>query len=183
MQLNQPAKGATVGSRAAAVPVLRGIRTSDEGDLQRFIRALSPASRYFRFMRGIRQLPEEMLTRFSNPEHPREAALVATSPSDGIIGLAQYVADDGDDGCEVALVVSDAWQRRGLGTDLLATLMATARRNDIGYVHADVLADNYAMRALAQKLGFDSSTDAQSPFVVRISRTLIASHETFPITH
>jgi hypothetical protein len=66
-------------------------------------------------MMAIRELPEEMLSRFAKPELGREAALVACSPSAGIIGLAQYVADETGTGCEVAVVVDDAWQRQGMG--------------------------------------------------------------------
>jgi len=50
---------------------------------------------------------------------------------------------DGSDGCsDVGVLVEDAWQRRGLGTALLAQLVGIARRRGIGVLTADVLADS-----------------------------------------
>jgi acetyltransferase len=159
-------------ARAAAAPMIRPIRPADASALRRFIRGLSPASRYARFMMGIRELPQSMLERFVNPLPVREAVLMARSPVDGIIGLVQYVADESGDGCEVALVVTDAWQRQGLGTRLLEAVTTIAGEQGIRHFHADVLADNYPMRALARKVGCEVSVDPRAAYMVRISRTI-----------
>lgn len=159
-------------ARATAAPMIRPIRAADASALQRFIRGLSPASRYARFMMGIRELPRNMLERFANPLPAREAVLVAQSPASGIIGLVQYVADEGGNGCEVALVVTDAWQRQGLGTRLLEAMTTVAGEHGIGHFHADVLADNYPMRALACKVGCEVRVDPRAAYMVRISRTI-----------
>jgi acetyltransferase len=92
-------------------------------------------------------------------------------------GLAQYVADEAGDGCEVAIVVGDAWQRQGLGTDLLSALMDVAAYNGVTHVHADVLADNHAMRALARKLGCEARTNMQAPILAKISGRLESRDE------
>jgi acetyltransferase len=152
--------------------MVRPILPADEAGLQRFIRNLSPASRYLRFMTAIRELPEDMLSSFANPERDRQAALVASSPSAGIIGLAQYVADEAGDGCEVAVVVGDAWQRRGLGFRLLRELLGVAADSGIRHAHAGVLAENHGMRALARKLGCELRTNQEAPFLLQISKTL-----------
>ena len=120
----------------------------------------------------IRELPQDMLDRFVNPLAAREAVLVAHSLADGIVGMVQYVADDSGGGCEVALVVTDTWHRQGLGTQLLHTVTNVASAHAIGHFHADVLADNYPMRALARKVGCDVSVDPQAGYMVRISRTI-----------
>jgi len=155
---------------------IRAISPADESGLQQFIRELSPASRYSRFMRALRELPADMLDRFVHPAPGREAVLVATSPDGGIVGIAQYVADEKGDGCEVALVVSDARQRKGLGTRLLGALARVASENAIGHLHADVLADNYAMRALARKVGCEARLNPQAAFLVQISGTIPLRH-------
>jgi acetyltransferase len=158
-------------SRAQAAGLsIRPIRSWDEVALQDFIRNLSLASRHARFMMAIRELPADMLERFVHPQPGCEAALVASLPSSGIVGLAQYVADDTGDGCEFAVVVGDAWHRQGLGTRLLTGLMAVARNDDLRHVHAEVFADNHAMLALARKLGCDVRTNAQTPFLKQIAR-------------
>ncbi len=145
------------------VPVIRPIRVTDEAGLQQFVRNLSPASRYPGFMIAIRELPEDMLDRFVHPEQGREVVLVVSSPDGDIIGLTQYVADESGDGCEVAIVVADAWHRMRLGTDLLAALISFAQRNGIAHVHADVLADTYAMLTLARKLGCEARIKGGRP--------------------
>jgi acetyltransferase len=162
-----------------AALVIRPIVPADESGLQQFIRNLSLASRYMRFMMAMRELSGEMLDRFVHPQAGREVALVASSPAAGIVGLAQYVADEAGDGCEVAIVVGDAWQRQGLGTDLLGALMDAAADNGVTHVHADVLADNHAMRALACKLGCEVRTNRQAPFLVQISGTLESTRVTW----
>lgn len=151
---------------------VRPIASADKAALQQFIRELSPSSRYARFMAALRELPERMLDRFLHPESGREAVLVANSMHDDIVGLAQYVADGSGDGCEVALVVSDDWQHQGLGTEMLNALVNVASENAIGHFHADVLADNYPMRALARKAGWDVRQSRESPFIVEISRSI-----------
>ena len=158
--------------RVRGVPVVRPIRVTDEAGLQQFVRDLSPASRYTRFMMAIRELPEDMLDRFVHPEPEREVVLVASSPDGDIIGLAQYVADESGDGCEVAIVVADAWHRMGLGTALLGALISVAQRSGIAHVHADVLADNYAMLALARKLGCEVRINRRVPYLALITRGL-----------
>ena len=151
---------------------IRPISSGDGEALQRFIRELSQASRYTRFMSALRELPGHMLDRFLHPAPGREAVLVADSATEGIVGLAQYVTDESAEGCEVALVISDAWQRRGLGTEMLNTLMDVAGENAIRYFHAEVLADNYPMRALARKTGCDVRIAQAAPFLVEIRRNL-----------
>ena len=155
-------------------PIVRPILAADEPDLQQFIRDLSAQSRYLRFMRAIRELPEETLSKFSRPKPGREAVMVARSASAGVVGLAQYVADEEGDGCEVAIVVGDAWQRQGVGTALLTALVAVARSNAIEHIHADVFADNHAMRALARKLGCEVRANSETAFLVTISKSVSA---------
>ncbi|MEO8005041.1 MAG: GNAT family N-acetyltransferase [Betaproteobacteria bacterium] len=157
---------------------VRPIVPADEEALLQFIRRLSAASRYARFMAAVRELPGHMLDRLLHPAPGREAVLVANSPLDGIVGLAQYVADESGESCEVALVISDAWQHQGLGTEMLNALVNVASDNAIGYFHADVLADNYPMRALARKVGCDVRVSRDASFVVQISRSIRAPAQT-----
>ncbi len=56
--------------------------------------------------------------------------------------------------CEIALSVTDAWQRKGLGTLLLSHMECRARLLGARYLVGDVLRTNDAMRGLARKAGF-----------------------------
>ncbi|HXF16648.1 MAG TPA: GNAT family protein [Burkholderiales bacterium] len=158
-----------VSPRAPKTHAIRSVRPNDEIGLQQFIGRLSPGSRHARFMMAIRELPDYLLDRFIHPVRGREAVLVATSPRGGIIGLGQYVRDEIGDGCEVAVVVEDSWQRQGLGTDLLEAVLLVARESGIRHFHAEALADNYPMRALARKIGCKIRINREAAFLVRIS--------------
>ena len=152
--------------------VIRQVEAGDAQALQQFFRNLSPASRYRRFLRAIRELPEDMLARFTHPDPAGEAVLVASLPHSRtrIIGMAQYASTG--DSSEIAVVVGDAWQRQGLGYHLLATLMNVAVEAGIERIHADVFADNQPMRRLASKLGSRISTNPLAPFLVQMTKTL-----------
>ncbi|HEX7813111.1 MAG TPA: GNAT family N-acetyltransferase [Burkholderiales bacterium] len=151
---------------------IREVRADDERAMSRFISNLSPASRYFRFMMGMRELSGDSLWHFTRPLPGQEAVLVATPGTSlsVITGVAQFVVDDGGESCEVALVIDDGWQRQGLGSMLLSELGTFAGRHGIKRMHADVLIDNHAMRRLAERTGWEPRHDPATPFVLRLSR-------------
>ncbi len=170
--VTQTALPGLVRLRDGSAVVIRRVGTDDAQALQQFFRDLSPASRYRRFLRGIRELPEDMLSRFTDPDPAGEAVLVASPPHSPtrIIGMAQYAGTD--ESSEIAVVVSDAWQRQRLGYHLLAALLNVAVEAGIERIHADVFADNQAMRRLASKLGCRIRTNPLAPFLVQMTRTL-----------
>jgi acetyltransferase len=170
--VTQTALPAVVRLHGGNAAVIRRVRAGDAQALQQFFRDLSPASRYRRFLRAIRELPEDMLALFTHPDPAGEAVLIASLPHSRtrIIGMAQYAGSG--ESSEIAVVVGDAWQRQGLGYQLLAALMNVAVEAGIERIHADVFADNQAMRRLASKLGCRIRTNPLAPFLVSMTKTL-----------
>ncbi len=128
----------------------------------------------------IRELPEHMLGRFTQPDPASEAVLVASlanSPN-RIIGTAQYAG--AGESSEIAVAVGDAWQRQGLGYRLLDALLNVAVEAGIERIHAEVLADNHAMRQLAHKLGCEIAGNPAAPFLVRVTKNLPAKAAALP---
>src|SRR3546814_3625569 len=82
-----------------------------------------------RFVSMLRELMPRMLARYTRIDYDRELALVATvqvpnpehrgHPREQIIGFAHYLRNPDGRGAEYALVIGDAWQRRGLGAQLM----------------------------------------------------------------
>lgn len=153
---------------------IREVRADDEDAVGRFVKGLSPTSRYFRFMMGMRELSEDALYRFTRPRPGREAVLVATPGTSlgKIVGLGQFVVGDVGEDAEFALVVDDAWQRQGIGTRMLAELAGHAARFGVTRIHADVLADNHAMRRLAEKAGLELRTNPAAPYILNLTGEL-----------
>jgi acetyltransferase len=170
--VTQTALPAVVRLHGGDAAVIRRVRAGDAQALQQFFRDLSPASRYRRFLRAIRELPEDMLALFTHPDPAGEAVLIASLPHSRtrIIGMAQYAGTG--ESSEIAVVVGDAWQRQGLGYQLLAALMNVAVEAGIERIHADVFADNQAMRRLGSKLGCRIRTNPLAPFLVSMTKTL-----------
>ena len=75
------------------------------------------------------------------------------APTAGLVGVARYGTPSGADEAEIALVVEDGWQRRGLGTILLSALLDHGRSRGISRFLAHVLADNQRMLRLIGRLG------------------------------
>ena len=170
MRLTGAAESCELALRGGAAASIRHVSAADAPQLQRFIRNLSPSSRYLRFLMAMCELPEDLLRRFTHPQYGRETVLVAVLGESQIIGLTQFVIDDDGAGCEFAIVVADAWQRQGMGASLLRLLMRMAAVRGARYGHADVLADNQAMRSLAAKLGCEIRTNPTAPYLVEIRK-------------
>jgi acetyltransferase len=161
--------------------VIRPIGPEDARREQAFVRGLSPQSRYFRFMNTLRELSPEMLERFTHPDPSREIALVALSAGSGDavpageplqIGVARCVRGAKGEQNEFAIVVADAFQRRGLGTLLMQALIQSARAAGLERVEGVVLATNQRMLALMSALGFAIRTAADDPRLRRVVKQL-----------
>ncbi len=160
----------TIAVRDGRCARVRSLRPADAPLVQDFVRELSPQSRYNRFFGPVKELSPAQLARMTRLDSPGELGLVAFAGADSprIVGIAQYAAS-GPESVELAVVVGDAWQRQGLGAQLVALLLAHAP--GFAKVEGLVLDANAAMLALAAKLGFALEEDAE-PGLVRIEKQL-----------
>jgi acetyltransferase len=159
-------RSATLADGASLV--IRPIRPADAEIEQEFVRNLSAESRYFRFMDALRELSPSMLSHFTS------VALVAVSltPRETEVAVARYVVGPDDRSCEFAIVVADAWQRRGVGTLLMCALMDAARRRGLRLMYGEVLASNHKMLDLMRRLGFQVVRSPADARVVRVEADL-----------
>ncbi len=153
---------------------LRPVRPEDAAMEAEFVRNLSPEARYMRFMTALSELPQDRLARFTQIDYDREMALVATVQRAGVeqeVGAARYYTNPDGESCEFALVVADAWQKRGIGSQLMDRLMRVAAARGLRYMSGEVLASNASMLALMRGLGF-SVSGSTDPEVVEVTREL-----------
>lgn len=137
---------------------IRTLLPADRDIEQAFVRGLSAQTRYYRFHSGVRELSPAMLERFINVNYPDEMALAATIEMEGrelIIGVARYMREPGGESAEMAIVVADAWQGKGIGTRLLLDLRSCAIAAGVKRMNATVLSENRRMYELARKLGYE----------------------------
>lgn len=148
----------------------------EHADLEvRFGLALSPQSRYERFLGGGVKLTPELLARLVNVDLSRDAALIATvafAGSETPIGVGRYARFAGEPTAEIAITIADAWQGCGLGRLLLERVIHAARRNDVRRLTGDVLAANARMLALARRFGFRVEPHPEGGVLRRIVRDL-----------
>jgi acetyltransferase len=131
---------------------LRPIRPEDEGALTSLYARLSPQTSYQRLFTVMRRPPPNWAHILANVDYDRTMAIVALGPGDDLIGVARYAYDRGSDEVEIAIVMDDRWQSRGLGTRLLGELVEYAKRKGLRRFRAYVLADNLRMLKLIQRV-------------------------------
>ena len=134
---------------------MRPIRPDDAPRLIALYEHLSGDTRYQRFFSVMRRLPPDWASFLATVDYARRFALVAEAPGDPdtLVAVARYEPAGEPDTAEVAFVVQDAWQGRGLGTLLFGTLLEAAAGNGIRRFRAWVLADNRRMLGLIAHLG------------------------------
>lgn len=137
---------------------IRPIRPEDADIEQTFIKQLSAQTKYFRFMENFTELSPAMLARLTQIDYDKEMAFVAIDDSEGkekSIGIARYAINADQVTCEFALVVADAWQQKGLGFQLLTSLIEAAKIKGLKAMEGWVLTNNRAMLELTKYLGFE----------------------------
>jgi acetyltransferase len=141
---------------------LRPIRPDDEPMMIAFHRNLSEQSvhlRYFGTMSLSQRTSHERLTRMCFIDYDRQIALVAIhrdpeTSHDQIVGVGRLIKrHDSRDG-EAAILVSDPFQGKGLGTELVKRLLTIASQEGIRRVVAEMLPENHVMQQVCRELGF-----------------------------
>jgi RimJ/RimL family protein N-acetyltransferase len=133
---------------------LRPIRPDDAPRLVELYDRLSRQSAYQRFFTVLQRLPPDWARFLAAVDHQRRFALVAedgAASEPTLVGVARYEPLPHDDAVELAVVVQDSWQGKGLGTLLLRELMHAAEVNGIHRFRAYVLADNRRMLHLLSR--------------------------------
>ena len=134
---------------------LRPIRPEDAPRLVEFYERLSRHTAYQRFFTIMKRLPPDWARMLATVDHRRRLALVAERGPAGapeLVGVGRYVPTDDPETAEVAFVVQDGVQGRGLGTNLLRHLLEAAEARGIRRFRAYVLADNTRMLDLLARL-------------------------------
>src|SRR5262245_37334760 len=130
----------------------RPIRPDDEPRLSRLYDRLSRFTAYQRFFAAMNRLPPDWAHFLANVDYRRRLALVVENPSDReLIAVARYESTDRPDTAEIAFVVLDEWQDRGLGTMLIHDLLSAAEARGVRRFVAYVLADNTRMIGLLER--------------------------------
>jgi acetyl coenzyme A synthetase (ADP forming)-like protein len=160
MSMTTPAAGlagreADVALRDGTTVRVRPARPSDAPGMERLLQGLSEESRYLRFFSASIDLPR-MVAWATQVDHQRRDGLVATTGTEGrIVAHAGWERDrQRSERAEVALVIDDSFQGRGLGTLLLGQLAESARANGVELFVAEVLPGNYQMIQVFRDSGF-----------------------------
>ncbi|HEX6822856.1 MAG TPA: bifunctional acetate--CoA ligase family protein/GNAT family N-acetyltransferase [Candidatus Sulfotelmatobacter sp.] len=140
---------------------IRPIRPEDEPLMVQFHTTLSERSVYLRYFCSLSlstRVEHERLVRICFASYDRGFALVAEhknaeSGQPEVLGVGRFSAVTASE-AEAAVLVSDQWQGRGLGTELLASVTRVAQREKFKKLSGEILRDNLATQAIFKKVGF-----------------------------
>ncbi len=141
---------------------IRPIRPEDEPLMVRFHTTLSKRSVYLRYFCSLSlstRVEHERLVRICFGNYDRGIALVAdrSNPETGeheILGVGRLSGMHNRAEGEAAVIVTDEWQGRGLGTQLLSQVVRVGREEKYSRLVAEILRDNLATQAIFKKVGF-----------------------------
>ena len=152
--------------------LIRPIRPEDEPLVVDFHEKLSERSVYMRYFQPLKlsqRTAHERLTRICFIDYDRELALVVEhKKADGtreIISVSRMSKLHGRNEAELAVIVRDEFQAKGLGTELYRQMVLIARDEKLSKVNAVMLGDNREMRSMVQKLGFKVKSDLEENLV------------------
>jgi len=148
--------------------VMRPIRPEDEPSLVKFHSTLSERSvyfRYFHWMKLEQRTAHERLTRMCFIDYDRQMAFVAEpTGSNEIAGIGRLVKSHTGEEAELAVIISDQYQKRGIGTALVRQLVDFARDEKLRRITATVMFQNRPMQKVFERAGFrlSQSRDPES---------------------
>lgn len=154
---------------------VRAIRPDDEPLIVDFHRHLSEETVYRRYFSQLRldvRVAHARLLKLCLVDYHNEMALVATCLDEReqprLVAVARLIKIADSNVAEVAFVVADQHQHHGLGTYLLDRIIDIARKEGIAALEAVVLADNFSMKDLFRRAGFQFVSPHGSDVTARL---------------
>lgn len=143
--------------KGALTVKFRAIKPSDEEEMRKLFYRFSDTSVYYRYFSPIKTMPHRKMQEYVNIDYRRIMSLVGTidlSGTEQIIAEGRYVRHHNLPVADVAFVVDENYQGRGIASFLFEILIRTAREQGIEWFTADVIADNKAMLKVFEKAPF-----------------------------
>jgi len=143
---------------------LRPVKISDEPLLKDFFYDLSDQSLYRRFMSPRKDVPHRHLQDHIIIDYTQQMAVLATvnpNEKEEIVGLGQYSVIPSKHMGDVAFAVKDAYQNKGIGTELLSYLIYLAQKQGLLGFTAEVLMENRPMLHVFGKTGLNMEKRAE----------------------
>jgi acyl-CoA hydrolase/GNAT superfamily N-acetyltransferase len=140
----------------------RPVRPTDEAALSEMLYSLSSQSVQTRYMTRTIAFPHKDVQQLTNIDYHQDLAIVGTVPGvsgEEIVAIAQYFLDPKSQAAEVAFIVQDEWQQKGMGTFLLDYLTQIAKKRGVRRFYAKVLPSNKAMLAIFHNSGYKVNTE------------------------
>jgi acetyltransferase len=149
---------------------IRPIRPEDEPLLVNFHHTLSERSvylRYFHWMKLEQRTEHERLTRLCFIDYDRQMAFVAERHDPGtgdrqIVAVGRLIKSHAAEEAELAVIVSDRFQKRGIGFEIVRQLVNFGRDEKLERITAIVLIENRAMQKVFERLGFKLARGPES---------------------
>jgi RimJ/RimL family protein N-acetyltransferase len=140
----------------------RPVKPTDDAALSEMLYSLSPTSLHTRYMAHTMTFPHKDIQQLTNVDYMNNLAIVGTVPgvsSEEIVAIAQYFLDPKTQSAEVAFIVQDEWQQKGMGTLLLQYLCRVAKQRGVKKFYAKVLPTNKAMLSVFYNSGYKVNTE------------------------
>ena len=144
--------------------LLRPVKMSDEPLLKDLFYSLSDESKYLRFASARKDMPHELLQDFVVVDYTEEMVILAViyeNEKESVIGLGQYSIIEDTHTAEVALLVRDEYQGKGVGSALMSYLTYLAKKQGLLGFSAEILEYNKAAVAILEKSGFELKKKAE----------------------
>jgi acyl-CoA hydrolase/GNAT superfamily N-acetyltransferase len=141
--------------------LLRPIKPTDERLEQELLYSLSDQSIYLRFFSTMTTFPHERVQYYTTVDYNEHMAIVAIAEREGeeqMVGVGRYIKEKDSDMAELALLVRDDWQGKGVGGLMHEYLEQIARAHNIGGFKGEVLEQNKRALHVFTKLGRKAET-------------------------
>jgi acyl-CoA hydrolase len=140
----------------------RPVKPTDEPAMAEMLYSLSKESVRTRYFTQSMAFPHKAVQKLTNIDYRNDIAIVGVVPSpagEEIVAIAQYYLDPNTQAAEVAFLVQDEWQAKGMGTFLLQYLATIAKQRGIRQFYATVLPINRPMLNIFHNSGYKVNTE------------------------
>jgi len=130
----------------------RPLSPKDDRKVLEFYNGLSGDTIYFRFFSHKKTVNLRLVRKYTRIDYEKQLVIVAER-EDEIIGIGHLMLAD-EQSAEMAVIIADRWQHKGVGTQMLHFLVDIARDKGIHHLYGTVLRNNVRILKTIEKLGF-----------------------------